>query len=258
MKSAIRAVLRSLNLELRRLGSSSDSQFAVPSEADSEDIRIFNYVRDRGLTMVSPARLWSTILACHYVCKSQVPGDFVECGVWRGGNAIAAANVFQRYGQDRKVYLFDTFEGMSLPSALDVNLMTGETAVDEYKSRMDESHDGWCLASLDEVISNFKDAQVPMDLVHLIKGKVEDTLNERSSLPETVSILRLDTDWYESTRHELVCFFPRLSVGGVLIVDDYGYWAGSKKATDEYLSTAHGGSFLVPVDDSRLMLKMKD
>ena len=89
-------------------------------------------------------------------------------------------------------------------------------------------------------------AGYPESRLHFVRGAVEQTLPARA--PEQVAILRLDTDWYESTRHELVHLFPRLTVGGVLIVDDYGHWEGARKAVDEYFGAEHAPLLLTRVD----------
>jgi hypothetical protein len=74
----------------------------------------------------------------------------------------------------------------------------------------------------------------PPNLFHFAKGRVEETLPAQA--PDQLALVRLDTDWYESTRHELVHLYPRLAPGGVLIIDDYGHWDGVKRAVDEYFS----------------------
>lgn len=186
--------------------------------------------------MVSPEGLWSTLSAAKYVCENEVDGDFVECGVWRGGNAIIAAEIFRRYGSDRKVYLYDTFSGMSEPTQEDRGLLDGQSAFVQYKKSDKGTHNEWCYASIDEVRANFVERDLLDSNIIFIQGDVAQTLNEAKNLPDSISILRLDTDWYESTKIELETLFPRLTRGGCLIVDDYGFWSGSKKATDEYFS----------------------
>ena len=93
-----------------------------------------------------------------------------------------------------------------------------------------------CYSSLDEVKKNINLAagENSLESINLIEGKVENTLKINKNLPEKISILRLDTDWYESTKIELEILFPKLSNGGILIIDDYGQWKGSRKAVDEF------------------------
>jgi hypothetical protein len=126
------------------------------------------------------------------------------------------------------LYLFDTFEGMSAPTAID-----GEEVYETWKAKQTPIHNEWAFSPLAEVKNNLQGTGYDENLVHFIQGKVENTLPE--SAPEQISLLRLDTDWYESTKHELEHLFPRLSRGGVLIIDDYGHWKGARKAVDEYI-----------------------
>jgi hypothetical protein len=94
----------------------------------------------------------------------------------------------------------------------------------------------------------------PADRLHLVQGKVEDTLP--GAAPARIALLRLDTDWYESTRHELVHLYPRLVPNGVLIIDDYGDWVGAKEAVDEYFAAQPFQPFLSRMDHTgRLAIK---
>jgi hypothetical protein len=156
---------------------------------------------------------------------------------------MAVAHTLRRLGQDKtNLYLFDTYEGMTKPDATDVDY-TGQPALVEFEAtKRGEDSSSWCYAPLEEVRQNMASTGYDMNRVKFIKGKVEETLP--GSAPDRISLLRLDTDWYESTRHELTHLFPRLSTGGVLIVDDYGYWQGHRKAIDEYLAE-HGFNLLL-------------
>jgi O-methyltransferase len=178
-------------------------------------------------TMTSPQRIAAVIDAARYIEAAGVPGAFVECGVWKGGSSMAAALAFKT---PRPLYLFDTYEGMTAPTAAD-RRPGGRTAADMMKGA-----DILCYSSLDEVRANMASTGYPAEQIVYVKGRVEDTLP--ASAPNPIAILRLDTDWYESTRHELECLYPRLSPGGVLIIDDYGHWTGAKKAVDEYFAAA--------------------
>ena len=135
---------------------------------------------------------------------------------------------------DRELYLFDTFAGMSEPTERDVHLRksgAAAAAILEHESRDSRT---WAIASLDDVRDGFSSVDYPSERVHFVEGKVEDTIPGQA--PEEIAILRLDTDWYESTRHELTHLYQRLAPGGVLIIDDYGTWKGSKDATDEFVA----------------------
>jgi hypothetical protein len=104
----------------------------------------------------------------------------------------------------------------------------------------------WCIAPEAEVASNLRATGYPMDHVHLVRGRVEDTIPRDA--PDAISILRLDTDWYESTRHELLHLYQRVVKGGVVIIDDYGCWEGARRAVDEFLDLLNPRPFLQRID----------
>jgi hypothetical protein len=147
---------------------------------------------------------------------------------------MSAALTYKRLGRtDVDLYLYDTYEGMSAPTDADVDANTGESAARLLNSASKDEL-VWCYSALDEVKANVARTGYPMERVRFIKGKVEQTIP--AVLPEQIAVLRLDTDFYESTRHELRHLYPRLVHGGVLIIDDYGHWAGARKAVDEYIA----------------------
>jgi O-methyltransferase len=196
-------------------------------------------------TMVSAERTGGLIQAIEHVIARGIPGAVVECGVWRGGSSMAAALTMQRLGECRDVYLFDTFEGMPRPTDADVDY-AGRAELPTWdpvnrNTRVD----------IDSVRAAMRSTGYPDEHTSLVKGSVEDTVPEAA--PQEIAVLRLDTDWYESTRHELHHLYPRLSQGGVLIIDDYGHYAGARKAVDEYLGEA---TFLHRLDyTGRLVVK---
>lgn len=203
----------------------------------------------RPYTMTSRRRVYALIDAVDHIVKHKIPGAFVECGVWKGGSSLAAAMAFQTRGQsNRDLYLYDTFEGMTEPTKAD-----GVAAIKGYQASLDGNQiSDWCRSPLDEVRSVVSRSHYPKDRIHLIKGKVEDTLPDHA--PEQIALLRLDTDWYESTRHELLMLYPRLAPGGVLILDDYGFWEGARKAVDEFIIEQKISAFLHRIDESGAML----
>jgi O-methyltransferase len=218
------------------------------------DKSIFRFVRANTLSTSSDERLYATVMACKYVVERQIEGDFVECGVWRGGNSIIAASVFSAAKIAKAVWLFDTFAGMTAPTDADVNFR-GEAATLKFKASARAGYNDWCYSPIEEVSGYFDKAGLLSDSVRFIKGDVARTLADLSSLPEKISVLRLDTDWYESTRAELEVLYPRLSRGGVLIIDDYGHWGGARKAVDEYFAT-HSRPFFQYIDHTgRLAVK---
>ncbi|WP_206376817.1 TylF/MycF/NovP-related O-methyltransferase [Sphingomonas sp. G-3-2-10] len=220
-------------------------------EADAEDLKILKRVKP--FTLTSNANLWATIQAVKHVEARNIPGDIVELGVWRGGQSMTAALTMKRLGTGRRLWLFDTFAGMPEPGEHDFKAATGESATKVWNETQDgKGFSDWCCASLEDVQANI--GSTAHADVRYVQGMVEDTLKEAANLPETISILRLDTDWYESTKAELEILYPRLSPGGVLIIDDYGSWGGAKKAVDEYF--AGKPIFLNRIDHTaRLMIK---
>ena len=203
-------------------------------------------------TMTSPERIYALVQAVEYITQREIPGDIVECGVWKGGSMMAVAQTLLALNQPtRHLYLFDTFAGMTKPSDLD-----GSVAVDKFEDRkIDDSSSNWAYAALDEVKQVVYRTGYDPAKIHFVKGKVEDTLPEKT--PEKIALLRLDTDWYESTKHELIHLFPRLSPGGVLILDDYNRWPGARKATDEFFAENNISMLLNRIDGAgRIGLKV--
>jgi hypothetical protein len=186
-------------------------------------------------SMVNKFRLWALLQAVQHVARENVAGDFVECGVWKGGNLILYGLMARRYGLTRRIWGYDTFEGMTEPTDNDVQFGTNVKAHTEWASRQSGDVNTWCYSPFEEVEHNFR-GEVGDAPLTLVKGKVEDTLDRPENIPERIAILRLDTDWYESTRKELEVLYPRLERGGVLLIDDYGAWSGSRKAVDEYFA----------------------
>lgn len=209
--------------------------------------------RFSAFTMTSIERQWALVSAVAYLNANRVPGDIVECGVWRGGNMLLAKELCKGAKPGRKFYLYDTFTGMSAPTDADVSL-SGQPADKTFRGRQRSDHTDWVYASLDDVRDNFRSAGLLDEQVIFVKGKVEDTLRVETNLPKEIALLRLDTDFYESTKAELEVLYPRLVPGGIMIVDDYGHWQGARKAVDEYFRDAH--PLLIRIDyTARLLLK---
>lgn len=186
-------------------------------------------------TMTSPERLYALYQAVNYVCQNNIPGDFVECGVWKGGSSMMIAETLKLNNiTDRKIFLYDTFEGMSEPTENDKDYR-GQSADGLLQRDSKEVQDSvWCYSPLEEVKTNMKSTNYPDAQIVFVKGKVEETIPK--TIPSIIALLRLDTDWYESTKHELIHLFPLLKQQGVIIIDDYGYWEGCRKAVDEYFN----------------------
>ena len=184
--------------------------------------------------MTSTERMYALHQAVGHVVRAKLPGAFVECGVWRGGSAmVAALRLLELGAADRALYLYDTYEGMSEPTERDVSFKDQAPLGEWDKIRATRSNI-FCANSLADATASVGSTGYPTEQVHFVKGKVEDTIP--ATLPEAIAILRLDTDWYESTRHELIHLYPRLVPGGVLIIDDYGHWRGAREAVDGYFA----------------------
>lgn len=224
IKRAIHSSFRAFGLDIVR-HRNHDEALPPDFRADESDI-----IRKVGpWTMTSAERIYALIQAVRYVCANAIPGAFVECGVWKGGSMAAVARtLLQVQDIERELFLFDTFEGMPQPASNDFDY-TGKPAADVLR----ESPGSRCVdAPLECVKKVLIETGYPKQRIHFIQGKVEDTVPTRA--PDTISLLRLDTDWYQSTQHELVHLFPRLSQHGVIILDDYGHWSGARQACDEY------------------------
>jgi O-methyltransferase len=225
---------------------------ALPSDYDEEAKEIIRAVRP--WTMTGPDKMYALIQAVRYVTRHRIPGDVAECGVWRGGSMQAVARTLIAAGDtSRDLHLFDTYEGMPPPTDRDLRRSDDRTAEELLASESREDSKVWAVATLDDVQDGFSQVPYPQERVHFVQGRVEDTIPGHA--PEQISILRLDTDWYESTRHELEHLYPRLSPGGVLLLDDYGYWEGAREAVDEFLEESGERLLLMRMASGRLAVK---
>ncbi|MFE1477905.1 TylF/MycF/NovP-related O-methyltransferase [Streptomyces cyaneofuscatus] len=226
------------------------SALTFPADYDDEARDIIRAVKPYSMT--SPERLNAFILATRYIARHNVPGDIVECGVWRGGSMQACARTLLSVGEDeRELYLFDTYEGMTPPTAEDLR-RDGRPA-QELLDAQGKDRPIWAVASLEDVQAGFGHVPYPKERVHYVQGRVEDTVPAQA--PEQIAILRLDTDWYASTKHELEHLYSRLVSGGVLLIDDYGYWQGSRQAVDEFLDKTGERLLLLRMDEGRIAVK---
>jgi O-methyltransferase len=217
---------------------------------DAQARATMHTVRER--TMTSHSRVFALIVAVRYVVDQRVPGAFVECGVWRGGSMQAVAlTLLERGVRDRDLHLFDTFEGMPPPTEEDRRLK-GPPARELLESRP-RTDNIWAIADLDDVRAGMAQTGYPAERLHYHPGVVQDTLPAQA--PDRIALLRLDTDWYASTKHELDHLYDRVTPGGVVIVDDYDYWEGSRQAVDEFLAESGARLLLVPVDSARVAVK---
>jgi O-methyltransferase len=207
-----------------------------------------------GYTMTSKERIISLIRSVIYILDNNIPGDFVECGVWKGGSAMIIAKILKdRNIINRKLYLYDTFDGMVAPQELDKTFDGQDAAVLMNKQSKSDSF-VWAYSPEDEVKRNLAQTEFNSELIFFIKGDVCATLLIQK--PSTIALLRLDTDWYESTKAELQILFPLVSKNGIVIIDDYGHWNGCKKAVDKYFSELEQPYFFNRIDyTGRLIVK---
>jgi hypothetical protein len=191
-------------------------------------------------TLILIERLYNIYKSVEYICRHNIPGEFVECGVARGGSVMAAGDALAHFGStDRKFYLYDTFNGMTPPGADDVDF-TGQAQKDIETSLVDHPD------FQEETRRNLRHSRYPFGQIVFVKGPVQRTIP--GVMPEAIAYLRLDTDWYDSTRHELEHLYPRVVRGGVVIIDDYGHFLGARKAVDEYFAASRDRILLHRVD----------
>ena len=244
--SIIFGILRKLDIEVSRNISKK-----FPVEISVVERAILTKIKS--ITMTSTSRLSGIALAMRYIRANGIEGDVVECGVWAGGSIAAAALLGANDNIPRKYWLFDTFEGMTRPSMHDP-----KEAQDGYLKMKHSNDDGsnWCEVNEGQVRKNLIDAGVDVSTCIFVAGDVGKTLAEER-LPTKIALLRLDTDWYESTLIELEILFPKLASGGVLIIDDYGHWEGARKAVEEYFDQQEVKPLLIPLDyTGRICIKM--
>ena len=224
---------------------------SFPTSVDPEFVRVYRLYCQYSMVPWKP--LYWSWLAARHVSLHQIPGAVVECGVYRGGCSIIMGTA-----HNREAWLYDTFSGMSEPGEFDYK---GEKKGDRFDAKqrfISAQKDGyvdWVYSSFEDVLKAVQNSEIDESRFRFIKGKVEDTIPKQ--VPDTISLLRLDTDFYESTRHELKYLYPRLSSGGILIVDDYGSWAGSRKAVNEFLESLPLKPLMLPEGSSSNILLIK-
>lgn len=232
MKAFMKAIIkRAINKSGWTISRTRNSYPMIPVEASEFQAQLITSCGK--LSMTGPVRMWSVLQALDHINRNGIVGDCVECGVWKGGN-LALMSLYSKFlGMKNSVIGFDTFDGMPEADEIDEDLF-GNSAKDSMKiSVKDESITNiHAYATINQVEQNLK--LLGVDNVKLVQGKVENTLRVSENVPEQISLLRLDTDWYESTKDELDILYPKLQSGGVLIIDDYGHFKGARKAVDEY------------------------
>jgi hypothetical protein len=249
---------RLLRLGLRRLGLDvvrhAPSTGVGQADASEQDREILGAIAP--FTMTSVDRQLALIQATRHVAREAIGGCFVECGVWRGGSAMAIAlTLLQEHASDRDILLYDTFDGMTAPAAID-RRANGAAAGDLLSADHSRRSEVWAVAELDAVRRNLASTGYPTHRLRYIVGDVTQTLPDQAP-PFPIALLRLDTDWHASTRHELLHLYPRVVAGGIVIIDDYGDWQGARHAVDEFVAMLPAPRPLLQRIDStgRLIIK---
>jgi glycosyltransferase involved in cell wall biosynthesis/ubiquinone/menaquinone biosynthesis C-methylase UbiE len=191
---------------------------------DDEFLQILEFIRP--YTMVGEDGLLSLFRLAKRVCEEDLPGNFVECGVAAGGSSALLAAVIARHSKrPRKLFAFDTFEGMPEPSPVDSH--AGKSAEET----------GWGTGTCSAPLDSLGDVSLKLgveNLVEPIKGLFADTLPANRSRIGQIALIHLDADWYRSTLEILNNLFDAVSPGAPLQVDDYGVWDGCTRALVEF------------------------
>lgn len=216
------------------------------SDAFFEDA--FEKVRAHSITStVTPLPLYTLYKSIEHIVRNNIPGDIAECGVWNGGSMLLAALSLMHFGDtSRRLYLYDTFAGMPKPDAeLDTN-WNGESALETWESYQAGGKPWGFGGTVEMVRAVMRQSGYPDDQMIFVQGMVEDTIP--ATKPDQLALLRLDTDLYASTYHELVHLYPTVASGGIIILDDYGYFQGARLATDRYIAENNLPLFLARID----------
>tara|TARA_Y200000002_G_C22663537_1_gene656907 strand:+ start:952 stop:1716 length:765 start_codon:yes stop_codon:yes gene_type:complete len=206
----------------------------IPIEASNEERELIELTKK--YSMNGSLRIWTLITALKKILENNIEGDFVETGVWKGGNLILIKKYIQKYqAKEKKIFGYDTFEGMPEPTNNDKDFKN-INASDYFnnKNKLENFTSFNSQINLDQVQKNFIEATGDSKNLFLVKGKTQDTLSIKTNIPDKIAILRLNTCFYESTKLELEILYDKLQKGGYLIIDDYGYWKGAKLAVDEF------------------------
>jgi len=169
------------------------------------------YEAIKPFTLCRPSKLLSLRSLSEHINTNGIAGDFVECGTYKGG---AAAMIASELGNDRKIWLYDSFEGMPNVTAKDGN----EAA----------KWVGECIASVEDVKQIMQTMRIPSQNITIRKGWFSDTFKEPTS--EKIAFLHIDADWYESVRIALDTFYEKVVEGVVIVLDDFGHWEGCREA----------------------------
>ncbi len=199
-------------------------------------------------TMVSYERLITLWQQVHYLDKARIPGSLVECGTWKGGASGMMALAHLKSGvPSRELHLFDSFQGLPEPD----KERDGESAVRYASGRAGGALNSIrkCVGPLEENKHLLADViGFPSRLTYYHVGWFQETLREVPKTLGAIALLRIDGDWYESTKICLDTLYAQVSSGGIVVIDDYGKWPGCRKAVDEFMAKLNPPLFLNHID----------
>ena len=185
-------------------------------------------------------------LITNQIFNNNIEGAFVECGVHEGAQQMQWIYIIMKNNLiKRDIYLYDTFSGLVEPSKYDYTCenakifkMNQSETYEYWRSQIIDSNiNNWCYAPLDKVKNNLFSTGYPQEKLNFIVGNTIETLKIKENIPEKIAILRLDTDWYESSKAELEQLYNNVVSGGLIIFDDYYHWDGQRRAVDEYFES---------------------
>lgn len=213
-----------------------------------------------GNPLINPYQLaMDGVASVHYVLNNSVPGCLVECGVQSGDFQKIWIDTLQERSAVRDIYLYDTFAGMQKPGPNDYTREDSSIYTWEHTRVMlewtsyiiDDKTNGWCYTPLDDVKNRLEKTGYPTSHLHYVVGDVMKTLSDPENIPSEIAILRLDTDWYESSKYELEMLYDNVSSRGVIVFDDYFHWDGQRRATDEFFASRGLKPRIVPVGNGK-------
>jgi hypothetical protein len=183
--------------------------------------------------------------AINYILKNNIEGVIIECGVDSGNFEHIWINELMKNNSVRDIYLYDTFTGLVEPTDYDYTTkdakifqMNKDEVYNMWKSQIiSETVNGWCYTPLENVKQRLNSTGYPEHNLHYVIGNVMETLKDKTTIPEKIAILRLDTDWYESSKYELEQMYDNVVTGGIIIFDDYYLWDGQRRGTDEFFES---------------------
>jgi len=227
-KKFIKKIFNLLGFNIYRKNNFNDRWADYIIECDSEDkTNIDNALK---YALCSKPNLWSLIQSIRYISEKKIKGDFVECGVFKGGSLGLMALYAEKYQINCKILGYDTFEDGFLKSTLNSKDISIKNKKIEFETKINNFYP--TKHEVEQILKNFftKEAYSPT----LIKGDILKTLKEEKNIPSNISLLRMDTDLYSTTKLQLETLYPKLEKGGVLHIDDYGMCPGVQAAVDEY------------------------